>query len=496
MATLDEMLKREDPRAENKMGVPPWIRTKKQLADYIKASKGGSLNKEDWYALLAANPHLKGGGKKRKRRSYKKGYKRGAKRARRAMGSGAPGTRPIVMQPNIVGYGPYHYTDSVSGLGGYEVTRNSLMGAVDLGSSPPTVRNTHKGEAVVLGHREFLGDLYTGTNGTSSSPFNLIDALALNPGNPALFPWLAPIGQMFQEYEVRGMLVELKTLSSDYAAQLSIGSMFMAADYNVLGNPPPDKRHLENMEYASSCKPSCSLIMPIECEPRNDSNTHLYVAKDRNYEGGDRRLYDLCNIYIGSEGVPVPQDDNPVKIAEIWVTYEIALFKPIIPDALLGVTLGGHWQLSNVSDQLLTNVTFADPQNSDEFTVYNTGQIHLPQQENVFYYIAVMWTANASTGDFTGGIPALTDCAFGSPAWGSIPPRTNLFANNTGNDATYFNTCLKVHPQAELIINFIVNVTGPNPVVDLNPVGGTITVPAGAIFGDIFICQMPSGITT
>jgi hypothetical protein len=78
------------------------------------------------------------------------------------------------------------------------------------------------------------------------------------------------------------------------------------------------------MEYAISGKPSRSLIMPVECARINDVLTHLYVANDLNYEGGDKRFFDLGTLHIGSQGLYAATS----AIAEIWITYDITLFKP------------------------------------------------------------------------------------------------------------------------------------------------------------------------
>lgn len=215
----------------------------------------------------------------------------------------------------VTGYGPYK-----------AVRQNTLIKNIDLGTAPPMVRNTNKGEATVFNHSEYIGDLISGTG--TPTDFTL-QSYAFNPGNSELFQFLGPIAHRFQEYEVRGVLFELRSLSSDYASSLSLGSMFMAADYNVVAPAPTDKIQLENMEYANSSKPSCSLIMPLECEPKNAVNTHLYIADDLNYEGSSEQLYDLCNIHIGSYGIPTAE----TPIAEIWMHYEIALFKPIVSSA-------------------------------------------------------------------------------------------------------------------------------------------------------------------
>lgn len=212
----------------------------------------------------------------------------------------------------------------VAGLGEYTVKKNSLMGCINTMTDPPVVKNTSKGEATVINHREYLGELMTGAGAVSA--FDL-QSYSINPGNSKLFPWLATMAQNFQEWEPRGIIVELKTESSDYAASLSLGSMFMGVNYNSLDDDPTTKIELEQLEYAVSSKPSKSCIMPIECALVNDVITHLYIAIDDNYKGGDPRFYDLGNLYIGSYGVPNTGGIS-TPIAEVWISYEMAFYKP------------------------------------------------------------------------------------------------------------------------------------------------------------------------
>jgi len=165
-----------------------------------------------------------------------------------------------------------------------------------------------------------------------------------------MFPWLASVACRYQEYEITGMLVEMKTLCADFSATLNLGSVFLAADYNVLSSAPTNKRELENMEYASSVKPSSSLIMPIECEPKFDAQTHLYIAQNSQYNSGDQRLYDMANVFVGSEGLPTLAAGT--KIAELWITYEVLLYKPIIRELYMD---------TNIFIINVTNATAASP---------------------------------------------------------------------------------------------------------------------------------------
>jgi len=231
----------------------------------------------------------------------------------------------------ILGEGVQGIMDAI-GFGDYRIKRNSLISHINTGTDPPTVRNNFRGEGTVIHHREFIGNLKSGTfrSGTTATEFTKF-AYPINIGNSNLFPWGSTTSVNFQEWEPSGILVELKTTSSNATLDLAMGAMFCAVDYNSLDPAPSSKRELENMEYAMSQKPSSSIVMPVECARQNTPLTHLYISRDLDYQGGDQRLYNLGVLYVGSEGIPAEEAD----IAEIWITYDITLFKPILGSEFL-----------------------------------------------------------------------------------------------------------------------------------------------------------------
>jgi len=233
---------------------------------------------------------------------------------------------------------------NLTGLGEYKVKMNTLWDGTD----PPQVVNTFGEDATIIRHREYLGDLRSGEfpAGGAVTDF-VIGQWTIQPGNPALFPWLSTIADNYQEYEMRGMIIELKTLTSDFSDKSVLGSYFVGTQYNVLEPKPTSKRQLENLQYSTSSKPSESMIHAIECAPNLNAQTHLYVAQDGVVKTGDSRLYDLGNIFIGSQGIPVEN----APIAEIWCSYEVALFKP-----QLGVPLLASWTFRNYGK--VTNALF------------------------------------------------------------------------------------------------------------------------------------------
>jgi hypothetical protein len=300
---------------------------------------------------------------------------------------------------------------AVTGSGAYKVKRNSLAGAIDLTGTVPRVKNMQKGEAFVVSHREYIKDITSGdfAEGLESSVFKL-ESWNLNPSNSELFPWLSSISQNFQEYRVTGMLVEYKTMASDFTTALGLGTVIMTADYNVLAEPPENKQLMENMENAGSCKPSCSLIMPIECAPSQTSvSTHLYVGP-LSAEDGDLRLYDLCKIYLATFGVPVAN----APIGELWVTYEIAFYKPKLlefPTNQTNISWAATWTDSSVADPLPDNIVI-HPRASPLFEFVpavpevSLAYIKFPEAVGQLFFVNFYWNASV-TATGTGNVPTV-----------------------------------------------------------------------------------------
>jgi len=297
----------------------------------------------------------------------------------------------------------------ITGTGAYNVKSNSLMGAIDMTGTVPRVSNVQKGEGFVMNHREFIKDIKSGTflpdGSDGSTGFNL-ESFTLNPANPQLFPWLATIAGNFQEYKVTGMLVEFKTTCSDLSTTLSLGTVMMTADYNALAEPPNDKIALENMENAGSCKPSCSLIMPIECAPALTSvSTHLFVGP-LDAGVGDARLYDMCNIFLATFGIP----KESTTIGELWVTYEIVFYKPkLLVFPTNQDTLSWYGVAFNVTTVAVIPQTDFVTMNHSSPHIYagwpttaDHGAIYLPDVTGQNFLVSLTWL------DVSGSGPDLT----------------------------------------------------------------------------------------
>lgn len=399
---------------------------------------------------------------------------------------------------SVIGEGVQSFANAL-GFGEYNIQQNSCLKMVDLGTSPPRVKNTNKGEAMVINHREYVGDMTTGAfmpNSTSTA-FK-IETYKINPGNSTLFPFTSLIAANFQEWEIRGMLVELKSLSSNTATSLSLGSMFAATDYNVYDAPPVNKIEIENLEYACSNKPTESILMPVECARKNDVLTHLYIDSGQP-DAGDRRLYDIGNLFLGSYGCP--QANAP--IAEVWVTYEIALYKPHIhvmtaPDPTEIATLGAHfWGNFDVTSTpwnvpLGLNTFVGAANNSLGALVYydsDTSQnmIHFPRSsEQKWYSLTCVWRTQGTI-----SAPAI-------PQIGAAPPSggvTILGNPYSGISADHMQTHAQASNANSVMLQIMVTVP-PHDNDNFNAItltNGTIGVAGSKTFWDLIISELPAG---
>lgn len=421
-----------------------WLasQSKEQLAEHYK-------NK-----LKKKKSGVKGGKRVANKRSYVTKGTRGARSVKLQGGSGS----------TFYGYGDYTNRDPMSkidprteyafapdygsrlgsavgegiqsfahalGFGEYNIQQNSCMSHryLDMGTSPPRVMNTNRGEATVFSHREYLGELVTGLN--TPSDFTL-QSFTINPGNSILFPFGSRLAENFQEWEIRGMLVELKSEASETSTTLNLGSMFAAVDYNSLDPAPTNKTELENLEYACSNKPSKSILMPVECARKNDVLTHLYVAVDEDYQGGDIRLYDIGKLYVGSFGCPAAS----APIAEIWVTYEIAFFKPHLHQVVAPIvelpTYGVHYKGSYAGDAgTATFVASTLAPGSDPIAEVSAPDVfrvfHRDTQRS--YILNMSWRSAAA---LTSALPTLSFSA-------GLVPIVNFYSSQAVNNGQTYN---------------------------------------------------------
>lgn len=180
---------------------------------------------------------------------------------------------------------------------------------------------SNDGRCTVVTHREFIQDI------RSSSAFNST-TFRINPGLFATFPWLASIGANYEQWVCQGLIFEFKTTSATAIGSTStaLGTVIGAVQYNSLAPVFANKQQMENYEFAQSTVPSQSMIVPVECSPKQTQCGGIFNVRsqDNSSIDDDPRLYDLGRFTIATQGM---QAENQV-LGELWVSYKICFMKP------------------------------------------------------------------------------------------------------------------------------------------------------------------------
>lgn len=203
----------------------------------------------------------------------------------------------------------------VTGFGDYKVGSNTLLSSMD---RLPSFRNTLQGTKVT--HREYLGDVITSP---TAGAFQ-IKSYPIQPALLTTFPWLANSAENYQEYQLNGLIFEFKSNSYDALASTNTasGTVVMATNYNVLDPPYANKFQMEQSQYVCSGKPSINLLHPVECAKAETPTNILFTRSG--LADGDYRLYDWGNFQLATVGM----QGTSTNIGELWVTYDITLYKP------------------------------------------------------------------------------------------------------------------------------------------------------------------------
>ena len=271
---------------------------------------------------------------------------------------------------------------SIFGHGDYAVTGPGARYNVLSGQVP---RFSTTSATNIITHREFLGDI-TGTTAFTVRKYRI------NPGNPQTFPWACNVAVGYQQYKIHGMAFEFKSMLTDFVTAGSPGTIVMATSYDAADDDYTNKQEMEMSEYAISAKPTNDAMHMIECA-RNQTVLPLLNVSDGDLPSGrDSNLYDHGNFYFATQANP-----NQV-IGELWVTYNIELFKPKIPDQVVGYYPGEHIRRDGCTNSLPygTNQLFSKGGNTVSFTgTTMTVTGYTPQKDR--YIIYQVWSGSSSS---------------------------------------------------------------------------------------------------
>lgn len=219
-----------------------------------------------------------------------------------------------------------------------------------MGQPPPMISTAKSFGAIRIRNREYIQDIYTSF---TAGAFRA-DHFLINPGLYSTFPWLARIAGCFQSYKFNALMFQFRSTSADAltSTNTALGTVVVATNYNSVDPPYQNKSQMENSQFGKSVRTSQSVNHYVECSNQETAlSTHRYTRSQPVPSNQDARLYDLAQFSIASVG---SQGMNS-NIGELWVSYDISLFKPIEP------SVTNLWDYRELAMRINSNITASTP---------------------------------------------------------------------------------------------------------------------------------------
>lgn len=373
------------------------------------------------------------------------------------------------------GYAAGRGVSQLVGSGAYAVRSNSLM--VDEGQPVPMFGDMS--QATRVKHREYIADIFA----TGSSAFRLQNYF-VNPGLESTFPWLSSLATNYQQYELLGMCFEFVSTSTEYNSSIAMGTVIMATDYDSVDANFSSKMQMENSQYCSTGKPSSNIQHCIECDPHASSYPIKYTRFGAVPSGKDQRLYDHANFQIAIQGMG--NISNGTAIGELWVTYDVALYKPTLQAGQVGNEVNldtfifNSTNAASIADSghAYFGTAFASISSSGSLggSLTTNQDYTFPATISTGTYLFVYGVVGSSTAlSSTITITATTNCTQGSVTSPSVTP---------------------VQTSTTVISKALIVVTGGSAVVRVNLSAGAPAVPSSPTSAWLYVIQVPnSGVT-
>lgn len=220
---------------------------------------------------------------------------------------------------------------------------NSIVAPLSSNDLVPVMHAYGEG-SVVIRRREFVKNVDIAT-GETLLTFQVNPGSRSGAGGENLFPWLSQIAPSYQSFQIAGLSIEYVPLSgyavsSDSAALGTVGISFVYDNISDTYSewPYTSFESLLNLSGAVSGTPATPMSCYLECDPKTRLRnaqlvrTHQSIA-DPNYS---RQDFDYAALAIRTGG---SQNATKAVCGQIWVTYEILLHLPRVPDPFVGTVV-------------------------------------------------------------------------------------------------------------------------------------------------------------
>ena len=234
----------------------------------------------------------------------------------------------IVQKKGLDDAAPYIETAAlIAGMGAYDVygggggNYNQLISGGPMAMSAQSSYDEIGG--ITYSHSEYIGDLY----GPDNASFTVVK-YPVNVGMSSVFPWLSQIAANFEEYQLRQMVVEYRSMVEANQTDSGLnGEIIMASNYNPNAKPFADKATMLQYFGAQSGKVTEGCVHGIECDPSKlQGDGHKFVRNTPVVYGQDLSDYDQALLQIAVNNCPTNYQNQ--QLGELWVHYTVTLQKP------------------------------------------------------------------------------------------------------------------------------------------------------------------------
>jgi len=245
-----------------------------------------------------------------------------------------------------LGGGLGNVLSKVTGMGDYTIHKNSIVERMPVGPTGELDKRfsfSDNGTATIrVKKREYLGQILAGANpgGYQQTQFRL------QATDPATFPWMSTIANLFTEWRLVGGIISYESTSSNYASLVGLGTIAIATQYNSNMLPYADMDSVLQSAFHTRGNPSEDLIHGIECDPKLQASDRLFTRRPG--AAGPPNLYDHGVVTIATEGLDAAMGAG-LSLGRAYFTYEVELSLPELPVAApykhsIGVM---NWQVNS-----------------------------------------------------------------------------------------------------------------------------------------------------
>jgi hypothetical protein len=158
-------------------------------------------------------------------------------------------------------------------------------------------------------HREYVAEV-AGTTAWTTTKYPIQAAIQ------TLFVWLSTVASNFEKYRFRKLRFCYETESPTSQA----GSIVFVVDYDALDAAPTSKQEALSSKCFARGAPWEEFS--VDCDLSSDAQVvKLWTRSTDVPSGADARLYDVGNLFVGTQGASG-------STGELWVEYDVELHTP------------------------------------------------------------------------------------------------------------------------------------------------------------------------